>query len=93
MTAIRAPVEDCHWFVCASDLYSLEICEVVLAHGLIDTENASFVYILPRVFSAEHIIHLLPLKANFVLELLIDSKHVGTSLAEKAEISNGVFSE
>ncbi len=39
MAAIRAPVEDCHWFVRAADLYSLEICEVVLAHGLIGTES------------------------------------------------------
>ena len=93
MSAVCASVENSHRFVRATNLDCLEIRKVILAHGLINTENASFINIFPRIFSAEHVVHFFPLKTNFVFELLIDSKHVGAGLAEEAEVSNCLLSE
>mgnify|MGYP000905552028 FL=1 len=86
MAALRAQVEDGHGFVGAADLDRLEVGLVVLARGLIGAEDAGLVDVLPGVLAAQHVVDLLALEVELVLELLLDAEHVGTRLAKEPEV-------
>ena len=70
-----------------------EVGLVVLASGLVSTQDASLVDVLPGVFATEHIVDLLALQVQLVLELLLDAEHVGTRLAEESEVGGRLLSQ
>ena len=93
VAALRAQIEDGHGLVRASNLNGLEVGLIVFAGGLIGAEDARLVDVLPGVLSSEHVIDLLAFEVHFVFELLLDAEHVGTRLAEEAEVTDSLLCE
>ena len=93
MAALRTHVENGHGFIGRTNLDSLEVGQIVFACLSICAQNTRPVDILPGIFAAEHVVHFFALESDSVFELLVDSEHVWASLAEKAEVSDGLLSE
>ena len=86
-------LEECsHWFIAGSNLQLFEVSHVVSASFLsVHASSLSFVNVLPRLCSSHHIVNFFALQSQLVFESLIHAKHIGTSLAKKAEVTNRLF--
>ena len=87
-----AQVKNGHRLVGTADLDRLEVGLVVFAGRLVRAQNAGLIDILPCVFATEDIVDLLALQVQFILELLLDAKHIGTRLAKEPEVGGSLLS-
>lgn len=69
----------------------LEVSVIVFAQGSVGTKYLGLVYVLPRIFSSEHIVNFLAFEFNFVLKPLFNLKYVGARFTEEAEVRKSFF--
>ena len=88
MSALSALVKLSHWLVCAPHLDLLKEC---LPVGTVGTPSICLSDISPRVLASQDIINLLSLEVNFVFNLVLNRKNIGTSLTKKSVLVTSLF--
>ena len=91
--ALSALEEGGHWLVGGPNLDLLEVGAVVAAVVVVHAVDGRLVHVLPRVSASEHVVDLLAVKMHLAFKLLLDDEHVGTGLAEEAEVGRGLLGQ